>query len=65
MLAAAGLSLWLSPKHHHVENKFAWGPIVEVAVLFLGIFVTMAPALALLPSTGRSSGSPSRGSSSG
>jgi Na+/H+ antiporter NhaD/arsenite permease-like protein len=52
MLAAAGLSLWLSPKHHHKENRFAWGPIVEVAVLFLGIFVTMAPALALLKEHG-------------
>jgi Na+/H+ antiporter NhaD/arsenite permease-like protein len=52
MLAAAGLSLWLSPKHLHKENQFAWGPIVEVAVLFLGIFVTMAPALALLKERG-------------
>jgi Na+/H+ antiporter NhaD/arsenite permease-like protein len=48
MLAAAGLSLWLSPRHHHRENRSAWGPIVEVAVLFLGIFVTIGPALALL-----------------
>ncbi|HJZ94416.1 MAG TPA: sodium:proton antiporter [Gemmataceae bacterium] len=48
MLAAAGASLLLSPRHHHRENQFAWGPIVEVAVLFAGIFVTMAPALALL-----------------
>jgi Na+/H+ antiporter NhaD/arsenite permease-like protein len=52
MLAAAGLSLWLSPKHLHRENRFAWGPIVEVAVLFLGIFGTMAPALALLTDRG-------------
>jgi Na+/H+ antiporter NhaD/arsenite permease-like protein len=48
MLAAAGLSVWLSPKHHYRENRFAWGPIIEVAVLFIGIFVTMGPALALL-----------------
>jgi Na+/H+ antiporter NhaD/arsenite permease-like protein len=52
MFAAAGLSLRLSPEHHHVENRFAWGPIVEVAVLFLGIFVTIAPALALLTEHG-------------
>jgi len=52
MLAAAGLSLRLSPKHHHKENQFAWGPMLEVAVLFLGIFVTMAPALALLTEHG-------------
>ncbi|MBQ7192469.1 MAG: sodium:proton antiporter [Paludibacteraceae bacterium] len=29
-------------------NKFSWTPIVEVAVLFLGIFTTMTPALAYL-----------------
>lgn len=52
MLAAAALSLLLSPKHLHKENRFAWGPIVEVAVLFAGIFVTMAPALALLKEHG-------------
>jgi len=48
MLAAAGLSLLFSPKHHYKENWFAWGPIIEVAVLFLGIFITMTLALALL-----------------
>ena len=26
-------------------NKFTWGPIVEVAALFFGIFITMTPAL--------------------
>lgn len=30
------------------KNKFTWAPIIEVAVLFLGIFVTMTPALAFL-----------------
>ncbi|MEA2041003.1 MAG: sodium:proton antiporter [Bacteroidota bacterium] len=30
------------------ENKFTWGPIVEVAFLFLGIFITMTPALIYL-----------------
>ncbi len=30
------------------ENSFTFGPIVEVAVLFAGIFLTMAPALLLL-----------------
>ena len=48
MLLATVLSLLLSPKHLYRENRFAWGPIVEVAVLFIGIFITMAPALALL-----------------
>jgi len=52
MLAAASLSLLLSPRHHHRENRFAWGPIVEVAILFIGIFVTIGPALALLKEHG-------------
>lgn len=52
MLAAATLSLTVSPKHHHKENRFAWGPILEVAILFVGIFITMAPALALLKEHG-------------
>ncbi|HKJ79102.1 MAG TPA: sodium:proton antiporter [Prolixibacteraceae bacterium] len=30
------------------DNKFTWGPIVEVAFLFLGIFITMVPALIYL-----------------
>jgi Na+/H+ antiporter NhaD/arsenite permease-like protein len=29
-------------------NHFSWSPIVEVAVLFLGIFTTMTPALVYL-----------------
>jgi len=44
----AALSLVLTPRALHEENGFAWGPIAEVAILFAGIFVTMAPALLLL-----------------
>ena len=29
-------------------NKYSWAPIIEVAVLFFGIFITMTPALAYL-----------------
>lgn len=36
----------------HILNGFAWGPMVEVAVLFAGIFITMVPALALLNAHG-------------
>lgn len=43
------LSLYTTPRKIRFEaNKFSWGPIVEVAVLFLGIFTTMTPALAYL-----------------
>jgi Na+/H+ antiporter NhaD/arsenite permease-like protein len=34
-------------------NSFTFGPIIEVAVLFVGIFVTMAPALAILNAWGQ------------
>ena len=30
------------------ENEFTWGPILEVAYLFAGIFMTIIPALAIL-----------------
>ena len=32
------------------KNKFSWNPIMEVVILFLGIFVTMTPVLAYLSS---------------
>lgn len=34
-----------SPRVRFVLNKFSWAPILEVCVLFLGIFTTMSPAL--------------------
>ena len=43
------LSLYTTKKEvRYDDNKFTWAPIVEVAVLFLGIFTTMTPALAFL-----------------
>jgi len=36
------------------RNEFAWAPILEVAILFAGIFITMIPALALLRQYGES-----------
>ncbi|KOH42816.1 sodium:proton antiporter [Sunxiuqinia dokdonensis] len=38
------------------ENKFTWGPIIEVAYLFLGIFITMVPALLYLRENAHSFG---------
>ncbi|KXS13258.1 hypothetical protein M427DRAFT_71487 [Gonapodya prolifera JEL478] len=35
----------LTPKARFQENKFSWGPIREVAILFLGIFLTLVPIL--------------------
>lgn len=42
------LSLWLTPTGARQANGFTWGPIVEVAIVFAGLFATMAPALELL-----------------
>lgn len=48
MITAAILSYRLTPSHYHQGNGFSFYPIGEVAILFLGIFVTMTPALAIL-----------------
>jgi Na+/H+ antiporter NhaD/arsenite permease-like protein len=46
--AFAALSLKLTPARIRRDNGFSAGPMVEVAVLFAGIFLTMIPALDLL-----------------
>ena len=49
LLVALGIaSLWATPRPLREENEFTWFPIVEVAYLFIGIFVTMIPCLLLL-----------------
>lgn len=48
MFVCAIASATLSPHHHHKDNQFTWGPIIEVAILFAGIFATITPALCLL-----------------
>ena len=48
-LLAITLASWLiTGKKLRVHNHFSWAPIVEVAYLFIGIFVTMTPALFFL-----------------
>ncbi|MCF8044985.1 MAG: sodium:proton antiporter [Desulfarculaceae bacterium] len=42
------LSLWATPRKLREENEFTWFPIIEVAYLFIGIFITMTPCLLLL-----------------
>jgi Na+/H+ antiporter NhaD/arsenite permease-like protein len=53
MVAVVFVSLKLTPKEDHEANGFSWGPMVEVAKLFAGIFVTIIPVLAML-NAGRS-----------
>jgi Na+/H+ antiporter NhaD/arsenite permease-like protein len=48
IIALAAVSLALTPARIRHANAFSVGPMVEVAVLFAGIFVTMLPALDLL-----------------
>ena len=42
------LSLRLTPASVRRDNQFGWAPMQEVAKLFIGIFVTMLPVLAIL-----------------
>jgi Na+/H+ antiporter NhaD/arsenite permease-like protein len=44
----AYLSILFTPKLLRTSNNFTWHPIEEVAYLFLGIFITMVPALLYL-----------------
>jgi Na+/H+ antiporter NhaD/arsenite permease-like protein len=48
MIAIAIAAFATTPARLRAANRFRFGPIIEVAVLFAGIFVTMAPALLLL-----------------
>ena len=56
MLAAAIASHRLTPRQVHQENHFTFAPIKEVAWLFLGIFLTMMPALGYLETHGKEAG---------
>ncbi|MFP6558467.1 sodium:proton antiporter [Paraburkholderia sp. B3] len=46
LLAVA--SLVFTPREARAGNEFNWAPIAEVAKLFAGIFVTIAPVIAIL-----------------
>ena len=48
LLIITGLSLTLTEAESRRMNAFTWGPMLEVAKLFAGIFLTMIPALAIL-----------------
>jgi len=48
ILTLAGVSLWRTPASIRHANGVTASPMIEVAVLFVGIFLTMIPALELL-----------------
>ncbi len=56
ILLAALLSFKTTNVEVRRKNHFTWGAIKEVAVLFIGIFITMQPALMILKANGASLG---------
>lgn len=57
ILLAAFLSFKTTNEEVRIRNHFTWGAIQEVAVLFIGIFITMQPALMILKANGAELGS--------
>ncbi len=55
-LGAMALSLYFTQKDVREQNRFTYHPIIEVAVLFAAIFVTMVPWLSALHMNGSSLG---------
>ena len=52
ILLSALLSFKTTPVSVREANHFTWGAIREVAILFIGIFITMQPALMILKELG-------------
>ena len=61
MIGAAAGSYFTTPRRVHEANEFNFHPIQEVAILFIGIFATMMPALDWLQANAGRMGSPSLG----
>ncbi len=54
LMVLCAVGAWFTTNaQNRALNKFSWTPIVEVAVLFAGIFVCMAPALEILNAWGK------------
>ncbi len=57
LMAALAIAAYATTQNSlRVENRFTFGPIVEVAVLFAGIFVTMVAPLLVLNARGTALG---------
>ena len=48
LVAITLLSLKITAPKVHADNQFAWEPMIEVAKLFAGIFLTIVPVIAML-----------------
>ena len=47
-VVTGAFSLWITPRSIRRANDFSWHPMIEVAILFAGIFITLEPVSALL-----------------
>ncbi len=52
MIGCVIASKFTTPAGTREKNDFSWFPILEVAALFIGIFLTMIPALLILQASG-------------
>jgi Na+/H+ antiporter NhaD/arsenite permease-like protein len=52
IIAAAAIAWITTPAARRRENRFTAAPMLEVAAVFLGIFITLIPALELLRARG-------------
>jgi Na+/H+ antiporter NhaD/arsenite permease-like protein len=48
LLAIIAVSWQMTSRKARQANEFSWGPMLEVAKLFAGIFITIIPAIAIL-----------------
>ena len=48
LLIITFLSVRFTPRDARTQNAFSWFPIIEVAKLFIGIFITIIPVLSIL-----------------
>jgi Na+/H+ antiporter NhaD/arsenite permease-like protein len=48
LVLIAVVSFQLTANQVHSNNQFSWGPMLEVAKLFAGIFLTIIPVIAML-----------------
>ena len=48
LLLIAAVSLRITPAQVRAGNEFNWAPMLEVGKLFAGIFITIAPVIAIL-----------------
>ncbi len=56
LLVVILLSMFTTKRSVREANHFTWAPIIEVAVLFIGIFATMTPAMIYLNANAASLG---------